>query len=218
MFKIEGKLKLTQPKEELKHINLNIIKEYVNKLYNTRRVERNWHKLSKENKEKIGFNPNKYGYKGKYYYKDDMKETIKNINNCGNNPSLNLPFFIEEKNGEYFLDSQEEIRGNDLDSISGWLYFLHRELFYHLGIETEGKMEIYNEEEKFQAFIKTTKEGVFYYSPRLKEERVKIDKKRLINFIKENPEEKQTYFPLFLEEISKKIDEKKLKKEYDFEP
>lgn len=219
MVEIEGELKLTQEKETIKHINLELIMKYVNKLYITRRVNRDWKKITKEHKKKIGFDPRKYGFFGDYYYKEDMKETIPDQNDYGNNPSMILPYYIEKNDkNEYLLKSQKNPKGNHLDSSSGWIYFLHENIFWHLGIESEGKFKITDFDNGKKSIVKVTKENIEYKSSGMKKYSEIENKKELLEDVKSDSEEKLTYYPFFLEEISKKIESKKLGKDYGFEP
>lgn len=217
MIKIEGELKLYQENEIIKHINLELIMKYINKLYMTRRVNRDWKKISEEHKEKIGFDPRKYGFFGKYYYKDDMKETIPDINDYGNNPSMLMPYYIEKNDkNEYFLKSQKNPKGNNLDSSSKWLYFLHKNIFWHLGIETEGKIKITDNKDK--AIVKINKNNIEFKSNNMDTYYEVLNKNELLDLLKEYPKEKTVYYPYFLEEISKQIETKKLNQDYGFEP
>lgn len=157
---VEGQLELFQEEVKIKHISLDLIMEYVNRLCSTRRVHRNLKWASPEIRAQFLFDNEAYGDEGMFYWRDDLQETYYNINDRGCMPSLILPFYIEKEDGRYFLNVQEFPRGNDADSLKSWLRFLHETLFYPSGVYSVGEFDIENADFDQRHSLTFTKEGI----------------------------------------------------------
>ena len=141
---VEGQLELFQEDVKIKHITLDLIMEYVNRLCSTRRVHRNLKWTSPKIREQFLFDNEAYGDEGMFYWRDDLQETYYNFNDRGCMPSLILPFYIEKEENRYFLKVQEYPKGNDGDSLKSWLRFLHETLFYPARVYSVGEFDIEN--------------------------------------------------------------------------
>lgn len=157
---VEGQLELFQDEVKIKHITLELIMEYVNRLCSTRRVHRNLKWTTPDIRAQFLFDDEAYGDEGMFYWRDDLQETYYNINDRGCMPSLILPFYIEKEDGRYFLKVQEYPKGNDGDSLKSWLRFLHETLFYPSGVYSVGEFEIENADFDQHHSLIFTKEGM----------------------------------------------------------
>jgi hypothetical protein len=217
MIETNGKIYLNQEKEIIPHINMEIIMNYINKLHNTRRVLRDWGLVSEKEKNKMEIDPEYFGFQSTFYYKNDYPESIPDINDKGFNPSLIMPFYIEKENNNYLLKCLKNPKGNNTDSIKQWIYFLHEKIFYQLGVETKGQIKYIDYETDKRYILKTNEIGILYKNSDMKE----YDEILEIEDFKEdmkNERSQRLNYPKFMEEISKKIQAKKLQADYSFEP
>lgn len=159
---VEGQLELFQIEVKIKHITLELIMEYVNRLCSTRRVHRNLKWTSPVIREQFLFDNEAYGDEAMFYWRDDLEETFYNVNDRGCLPSLWLPFYIEKEDERYFLKVQEYPKANDGDSLRSWLKFLHETLFYPAGVYSIGSFEIENADFDQHHSLIFTKEGMSY--------------------------------------------------------
>jgi hypothetical protein len=217
MIETNGKIYLKQEKEVLPYINMEIVMKYINKLHNTRRVARNWNLISEEEKNKMDIHPKYFGIHSIFYYKNDYPETIPNINDRGENHSLIMPFYIEKENNNYVLKCLKNPKGNDTNSISQWFYFLHENIFYQLGIETKGEFKYIDNETGKRYIIKTAEKVILYKNTNMKYYEQIVEMKDFKEYMKRK-NSIDIFFPKFMEEISKKIQAKKLQENYSFEP
>lgn len=157
---VEGQLELFQDEVKIKHITLDLIMEYVNRLCSTRRVHRNLKWTTPDIRAQFLFDDDAYGDEGMFYWRDDLEETYYNFNDRGCMPSLILPFYIEKEDGRCFLKVEEFPKGNDGDSLKSWLRFLHETIFYPSGVYSVGEYEIENADFDQHHSLIFTKEGM----------------------------------------------------------
>jgi hypothetical protein len=68
---VEGQCELIQENMPEKHIDLDFIMYFINRLYQTRRVKRNFYRLNKNYVKKVlKYNIEDYGTDGRYYIED----------------------------------------------------------------------------------------------------------------------------------------------------
>jgi len=189
-----GELELFQDEVKIKHITLELIMEYVNRLSSTRRVHRNFEWTSPQIRKQFLFEEEAYGTEGMFYWRDDLQETYYNINDRGCMPSLILPFYIEKEDDRYFLRVQEYPKGNDGDSLKSWLRFLHETLFYPAGVYSVGSFEIENSDFNQKHSLTFSKEGIRRSEPPHR-------------FVSVNDlAEEDFYYPIIFDYISKFIE------------
>jgi hypothetical protein len=157
---VNGQLEFFQEDVKIKHITLDLIMEYIDRLSSTRRVHRNLEYISEEVRDKFLFDREAYGEEGMFYWRDDLQESYYNFNDRGCMPSLWLPFYIEKEDGRYFLNVQEFPKGNDGDSLKSWLRFLHETLFFPVGVYSIGEFDIENADFDQHHSLIFTKEGM----------------------------------------------------------
>lgn len=215
----QGQLILTQENEEIKHIDLEIIMEFVNRLHNTRRIYRIVGKPAFRNiySRYLKYPKDAYGIQGEYFYFDEeyFKESIEDYN-WASGPSLWLPFYIEKEDNTYLLKCQTIPKGNDSNSIHLWFHFLHEKIFYTTGIVSYGEFVFTDDETNEKIQYKINEKGMFYKSPSY--EMHSIDREWFINDLKEDPESKKFYFPKLFHYISKDIEQHpELKNNFSFD-
>ncbi len=200
---VEGQLELFQDDVKIKHITLELIMEYVNRLCSTRRVHRNLKWTSPTILEQFLFDNEAYGDEGMFYWRDDLQESYYNYNDHGCMPSLWLPFYIEKEDERYFLKVQEYPKANDGDSLLSWLKFLHETLFYPAGVYSIGSFEIENADFDQKHSLMFTKEGMSY-------------KKRSDWIVWDYQPEKVYEYPIIFDYISEFIEKNNLET-FDFD-
>lgn len=201
---VEGQLELFQDEVTIKHITLDLIMEYVNRLYSTRRVHRNLKWATPDIRKQFLFEDDAYGPEGMFYWRDDLEETYYDYNDRGCMPSLWMPFSIEKKEDRYFLKSLAHPKGNDADSLKSWLSFLHNTLFYPAGVYTVGEFDIENADWDQHHSLIFTKEGMNYKS---------LPNDIIWDF---QPEETLDTYPIIFDYISKFIEMNNLET-FDFD-
>lgn len=215
----QGQLTLTQQSEEIKHIDLEIIMEFVNRLHNTRRMYRIVGKPTYRNiySRYLKYPKDAYGIHGDYFYFDEeyFKESIEDYN-WASGPSLWLPFYIQKENNNYILKCNTIPKGNDFDSIHLWLHFLHENIFYTTGIVSHGEFVFSDDETDETVRYDMDENGMFYKSPSF--ERHSIDREWFLQNLIDDPADKERYTPGLFLCISEDIEQHpELKKNYSFD-
>lgn len=215
----QGQLTLTQENEEIKHIDLEIIMEFVNRLHNTRRMYRIVGKPAYRNiySRYLKYPKDAYGIKGEYFYFDEeyFKGSIEDYN-WASGPSLWLPFYIEKEDNTYLLKCQTIPKGNDSKSLRGWLYFLHENIFYMTGIVSKGEFLFTDDEKNKQYQYRFNETGTYYKSSNT--DRFVIQRKEWIEYLKNNPQRQSFYVPKLFHYISEEIKQNpELKHNYSFD-
>jgi hypothetical protein len=151
MIYAEGKMLLTQEYEEVKHINMEIIMNFINALHNTRRVMRDLKKF--ENQLRYPY----YAYNSgaMFYYLDGLEKSMIDYNKSIG-ASLWLPFYIDKEidNNEinYYLKIIE-MPNCSLKSVIVWFerYLLNWLIMNNISFN--GEFKIYDDEDDIEEII-----------------------------------------------------------------
>jgi hypothetical protein len=212
---VEGQCELIQESIVEKHIDLDFIMYFINRLYQTRRVKRDFYRLNKNYAKKVlKYNIEDYGLDGEYYIGEEIPESIKHNNDYGINPSLSNPFFVIKENNKYYLKCDYEPSGNDLESIELWLVNFTKYLSYLNGIYFNGYFNCYDVDEKEKYEFKLDEKGSFIKIEEKNDKdenfRKNLDRKSFIDKVNNNKLDKEDYYPPIFYRMAEDIEKGEL--------
>jgi hypothetical protein len=209
MHIIEGQIELFQNSIPNKHIDLDFIMDFVNKLYQTRRVARRFDIPEAEKFNHIYLKYPTYGKKGEYFLEDSdvFPESIIDINDCGTNMSLWCPFYIEQnEENKYFLKFDEYPKGNNIHTIGGWLKRIHERFFFLNDIHSIGELTITNDDEDVSKTYYLNEEGIT--SLNYKNEMAEVaSKSRMERNVANGRWDKYNYYPKIFDYMAEDIEQ-----------
>jgi hypothetical protein len=151
MVYAECKMLLIQEYEEVKHINLELIRNFINALHNTRRVMRDLKKFEKQ----LRYPYYAYGSGGKFYYLDGLEKSMEDYNESSG-PSLWLPFYIDkefENNKTKYYLKIDEMPNCSLKYVIVWFERYVINWLIMNNISLIGELKVYDDEDNIEEII-----------------------------------------------------------------